>query len=92
MPGKKRWNEIERREFSKAKIVFDPEGQIKELLSEKLSVSRDFWVSRIATLTEYLKWYCCPSGEGVGTITEAWVERGDLVAAHHTLQNQIDEC
>jgi len=28
---KKRWNEIERREFSKAKIVFDPEGQIEEL-------------------------------------------------------------
>lgn len=87
---KKRWDEIERREFSKAKVVFDPEGQIKELLSEKLSVSRDFWVSRIATLTEYLKWYCCPPGEGVGTITETWVERGDLVAAHHCMSYGLD--
>jgi len=87
---KKRWNEIERREFSKAKIVFDPEGQIEELLSEKLSVSRDFWVNRIATLTEYLKWYCCPSEEGEGTITEAWVERGDLVAAHHCVSYGLE--
>ena len=87
---KEKWNEIERREFSKVKIVLDPEGQIEELLSEKLSVSRDFWVSRIATLTEYLKWYCCPPGEGVGTITEVWVERGDLVAAHHCMSYGLD--
>jgi len=87
---KKRWDEIERREFSKAKVVFDPEGQIEELLSEKLSVSRDFWVNRIATLTEYLKWYCCPSEEGVGTITEAWVERGDLVGAHHSVSYGLE--
>ena len=87
---KRRWSEIERREFSKAKIVFDPEGQIEELLSEKLSVSRDFRVNRIATLTQYLKWYCCPSGEGVGTITEAWVERGDLVAAHHSVSYGLE--
>ncbi|GAG38615.1 unnamed protein product, partial [marine sediment metagenome] len=87
---KKRWDEIERREFSKAKVVFDPEGQIEELLNEKLSVSRDFWVNRITTLTEYLKWYCCPSEEGVGTITEAWIERGDLVAAHHCVSYGLE--
>jgi len=87
---KKRWDEIERREFSKAKVVFDPKGQIEELLSEKLSMSRDFWVSRVAPLTEYLKWYCCPPGEGVGTIAEAWVERGDLVAAHHCMSYGLE--
>ena len=87
---KKRWDEIKRREFSKAKIVFDPEGQIEELLNEKLSVSRDFWVSRIATLTAYLKWYYCPSEEGVATITEAWVDRGDLISAHHCVSYGLE--
>lgn len=87
---KKRCDEIERREFSKAKVVFDPEGQIEELLSQKLSMSRDFWLNRIATLTEYLKWYCCPPGEGVGTITAAWVERDDLVAAHHCVSYGLE--
>ena len=87
---KRIWSEIERREFSKAKIVFDPEGQIEELLSEKLSVSQDFWVNRIATLTACLKWYCCPSEEGVGTITEVWVERGNLVAAHHCVSYGLE--
>jgi len=87
---KKRWNEIEKREFSKAKVVFDPEGQIKELLSEKLKVSQNFWRDRIATLSEYLKWYCCPPEEGVGTITEAWVVRGDLVAAHHCMSYGLE--
>lgn len=87
---KGRWSEIERREFSKAKIVFDPEGQIEELLNDKLSVSGDFWVNRIITLTQHLKWYCCPYEQGGGTITEVWVERGDSVAAHHCVSYGLE--
>ncbi len=87
---KREWDEIERWDFSKAKVVFDPEAQIQELFEEKLSMSHDFWINRIVTLAAYLSWYCCPNEEGVGTITEAWTDRGNLVAAHHCMSYGLD--
>jgi len=85
-----RWDEADKWEFSRAKIAFDPEGEIKKLFGEKLRLPKDFWIERIAVCAEYLKWYCCPPRENVGTIAEAWIERGDLVAAHYCLNYAID--
>ena len=85
-----KWDETDRWDFSHAEIVHDPEGQIRRLFDARLKVSERFWVKRIVTCAEYMKWYCCPPTEDVGTIAEAWVDRGDLLSAHYCLNYAID--
>ena len=87
---KRKWDEIDRWEFAKAEIVFDPEEALKEALSEKLRLPKSFWIRRIVVCAEYLKWYCCPPHENVGTIAESWVERGDMQSAHYCLNYCVD--
>jgi predicted nucleotidyltransferase len=88
--GKRRWTEIERWDYSHALIVHDLKGEVRRIFDWKLAVSRDFWVKRIATCAEYLKWYCCSPAENVGTMAEAWVERGDFASAHYCLTYAVD--
>jgi len=83
----KAWDDIDRWEYSHAKIAFDPEGETRKVIADKLMVPKNFWVERVAADVEHLKWYCCPLDESVGTISEAWVEKGDLAAAHYCLNN-----
>jgi len=85
-----KWNEVDKWEFSKAKIVFDPEKEIKKVFREKLKLPKDFWIKRIVVCGEYLKWYCCPLREKIGTVAESWIERGDLAAAHYCLNYAVD--
>jgi len=85
-----KWNEVDRWEFSRAEIAFDPEGEIEKVFGEKLKVSKGFWIKRIVVCGEYLKWYCCPPEEEVGTVAECWVERGDLVSAHYCLDYAVE--
>jgi len=85
-----KWHEADKWDFSKAKIVFDPEGEIKKIFRQKLKVPKDFWIKRIVVCGEYLKWYCCPPRKEVGTVAESWIERGDLVAAHYCLNYGVD--
>jgi len=87
---RQRWDEADKWEFSRAKIVFDPEGEIKKVFGQKLELPKDFWIKRIVVCGEYLKWYCCPPREEVGTVAESWIERGDLVAAHYCLNYAAD--
>ena len=87
---KRRWDEIDRWEFSRAEIVFDPEGMLKKVIDEKLVLPESFWVNRIVVHTEHLKWYCCPPRENVGTVAENWIDRGDLQSAHHCLNYSVD--
>lgn len=87
---KRRWDEIDRWEFSRAEIVFDPEGMLKKVIDEKLVLPESFWVNRIVVYTEHLKWYCCPPRENVGTVAENWIDRGDLQSAHHCLNYSTD--
>ena len=82
---KRKWDEIDRWEFAKAEIVFDPEGKFREALSEKFQLPKSLWIRRIVACAEYLKWYCCPPQENVGTVAENWVERGDIQSAHYCL-------
>jgi predicted nucleotidyltransferase len=85
-----KWDEADRWEFSRADVVFDPNGEVKKVFREKLRLPRDFWVRRIAVCAEYLKWYCCPPRRGVGTIAEAWIERGDLTSAQYCLSYGVE--
>jgi predicted nucleotidyltransferase len=85
-----KWTELRRWDFSHAEIAFDPEGRVKQFFKEKLAVSKAFWLKRVVVLGEYLKWYCCPPKEGEGTMTEAWLDRGDMLSAHYCLNYSID--
>jgi predicted nucleotidyltransferase len=85
-----KWDEVDKWEFSRAEIVFDPKGEVEKVFGEKLRVRKGFWVKRVVVFGEYLKWYCCPPKEDVGTVAECWVERGDLVSAHYCLTYGVD--
>jgi len=87
---KQKWDEFDRWEFSRAEIVYDPEGVVKGVFEEKLRLPDDFWTKRVAACAEHLKWYCCPPRDDVGTIAESWVERGDLLSAHYCLNYGVD--
>ncbi len=79
------WDDADRWEFSKAKIVFDPDGEARKVLEEKLRVSENFWKKRVVVYAGYLKWYCCPVRKDAGTVAEVWVKRGALTSAHYCL-------
>jgi len=85
-----KWDEVDRWEFSRAEVVFDPEGKIQKVFSEKLKVGKGFWIKRIVVCGEYVKWYACPPKKDMGTVSECWVERGDLVSAHYCLNYAVD--
>ena len=85
-----KWDEVDKWEFSRAEIVFDPKGEVGKVFGEKLRVRKGFWVKRVVVCGEYLKWYCCPPKKDVGTVAECWVERGDLVSAHYCLTYGVD--
>jgi len=77
-------------EYANAKIILDTRGEIKEILEEKLRPPKDFWIRRIVAYSEYIRWYCCPSEEGTGTIAESWIERGDIASAHYCLDYSVE--
>jgi predicted nucleotidyltransferase len=87
---KQDWGEADKWEFSKAKIFFDPDGETKKVLEEKLRVSENFWKKRVVICAEYLKWYCCPVKRRAGTIAEVWIKRGDLTSVHYCLNYGAD--
>jgi predicted nucleotidyltransferase len=69
------WDDMLRWEYSHAKVVFDPKGEVRKAIANKTKMPESFWKKRIAAHVEYLKWYCSPD-EAPGTMSEAWVERG----------------
>jgi predicted nucleotidyltransferase len=87
---RREWGEIDKWDFSRAEIVFDADGETLKLLREKTRVSESFWTKRIVVCGEYLKWYCCPPKEDIGTMVELWIERGDLASAHYCLNYALD--
>lgn len=84
------WDENDRWEFSKTKIVFDPDRVVEKVIKKKLKVPKDYWTSRIVEFAEYLTWYCCPPKQSTGTVAESWISRGDLLSAHYCLSYSVD--
>jgi len=86
----RKWDEMATWDFSHSEIVFDPEGKMRKLLKKNLRVSKSFWLKRIVIYGEYLKWYCFPPKDNVGTIVDTWVDRGDLISAHYCLNYALN--
>jgi hypothetical protein len=37
-----------------------------------------------------MKWYCYPPKKSIGTIAEAWIDRGDLISAHYCVNYCVE--
>ncbi|MCA9955862.1 MAG: hypothetical protein KC434_14130 [Anaerolineales bacterium] len=69
------WDMPKRWTYAQGEIVFDPEGKTAVLLQEKVPLKEDekrWLVMSGLTLSE---WY-------INTLTQLWVERGNLISAH----------
>jgi predicted nucleotidyltransferase len=88
--AERKMDEISKWDYSKSRIVFDPDGRIRELLRKKMRTPKERWIERIVTCAEYMDWYCCPQREGTATLVETWIERGDLISAHYCINHAID--
>jgi predicted nucleotidyltransferase len=88
--NKWKWDETRRWDFSRVEIAFDLNEEIQELIRKKMMVSESFWMKRIVICGEHLRWHCCSSEDNVGTIIDAWIERGDLASAHYCLNYAFD--
>ncbi len=87
---KRKASEMQKWDLSHMLIVFDPQSEIKQLFRQKTKVPRSYWARRVVVHSEHLKWYCCPPETRIGTIAEAWVDRGDLVSAHYCTDYSLD--
>ncbi len=70
------WDMAKRWTYSQGQIYFDPESKIAQLLGEKVPLKpeeRKWLMMSGLTLSE---WY-------VNQLTHLWVERGNLISAHH---------
>jgi hypothetical protein len=70
------WDMAKRWTFSQGQIYYDPQGRISKLLEEKIPLKPEEkrWLLMSGlTLSE---WY-------INRLTQLWVERGNLISAHH---------
>jgi hypothetical protein len=77
------WNMAKRWTYSQGQIHYDPEGKIAHLLKEKvpLQLEEKKWLLMSGlTLSE---WY-------INRLTQLWVERGNLISAHHMFDEGLN--
>jgi hypothetical protein len=77
------WDMPKRWTYSQGQIYFDPLGKLSELLEEKVPLKADEkkWLMMSGlTLSE---WY-------VNRLTQLWVERGNIISAHHMFDQGLN--
>ena len=77
------WDMAKRWTYSHGHIYFDPQGKISRLLKEKVPLSpveKRWLVMSGFTLSE---WY-------VNRLTQLWIERGNIISAHHMFDQGIN--
>ncbi len=88
--AKWKWTEINRWDFSHAEVAFDKNEHIRRIIEARLKVPDEFWTRRIVLCAEYMKWYCYSPKKSIGTIAEAWIDRGDLTSAHYCVNYGVE--
>jgi hypothetical protein len=76
------WDMAKRWTYSQGQIYFDPQGKTAQLLQEKVPLSPEekrWLIMSGLTLSE---WY-------VNRLTQLWIERGNLISAHHMFDQGI---
>ena len=76
------WTMANRWDKSHAKVLYDPAGKLKALLKRKLVFRPGElrWLKR----EKYDAWWL------IDEVAPSWIQRGDLVAAHHSMNGGID--
>ena len=69
--------------YAQGQIYYDPEGKIVRLLREKVPLTPE--EARWLLMSGFVlsEWY-------VNRLTRLWVERGNIVSAHHMIEPGID--
>jgi hypothetical protein len=76
------WDMPKRWTYSQGQIYFDPQGKVTQLLQEKVPLrpeEKKWLVMSGFTLSE---WY-------VNRLTQLWIERGNIISAHHMFDQGI---
>jgi len=76
------WDMAKRWTYSQCLVYYDPSGKIRELLEEKvpLALEEKKWLMMSGlTLSE---WY-------INRLTQLWIERGNILSAHHMIDQGI---
>lgn len=76
------WDMAKRWTYSQCLIYYDPEGKINELLQKKVPLAPEEkkWLMMSGlTLSE---WY-------INSLTQLWIERGNIVSAHHMIDQGL---
>jgi hypothetical protein len=77
------WNMAKRWTYSQGQVYHDPEGKIFHLLDEKVPLKPDekkWLLMSGCTLSE---WY-------INRLTQLWTERGNLISAHHMVDEGLN--
>jgi hypothetical protein len=77
------WNMAKRWTYAQAQIHYDPAGKIARLLAAKvpLQAEEKRWLLMSGLVLS--EWY-------INRLTQLWVERGNLVSAHHMVDEGLD--
>ncbi len=77
------WNMAKRWTFSQARLFYDPQGRIAELIADKVPLrpeERKWLLMSGLCLSE---WY-------INRLSQLWVERGNVASAHHMFATGLD--
>ena len=77
------WDMPKRWTFSQGQIHYDPHGRISRLLAEKVTLKPDEKKWLLMSGLCLSEWY-------VNRLTDLWVQRGNIISAHHMLARGLD--
>lgn len=77
------WDMARRWTYSQSKIFFDTQGKIAKLIKEKVPLTPDERKWLLMSGLTLSEWY-------INRLTKLWVERGNIISAHHMFAQGID--
>jgi hypothetical protein len=77
------WDMARRWTYSHGQIYFDPQGKIAQLLQEKVPLLPEEKRWLLMSGFTHSEWY-------VNRLTELWIERGNIISAHHMFDQGIN--
>jgi hypothetical protein len=77
------WNMAQRWTYEQAQIFYDPEDKIAQLLEHKVPLQPEEKKWLLMSGCVLSEWY-------INGLTELWVERGNLISAHHMFDARLD--
>jgi hypothetical protein len=77
------WDMARRWTFSQRQVFYDPQGLISRMLDEKVPLRPDEKKWLLMSGVTLSEWY-------INRLTQLWVERGNLISAHHMFDQGLN--